>query len=286
MADDIVTPIPAATTFKGKEVAGIKYPGKILYDEAAAEVLGKVTASPGATTVLGRLKSVADALAGTLTIAAHAVTQSGTWTVGLSAAQTLATVTTVTTVAAVTAISNALPAGTNLLGKVKTKFIVAAGSAMTRPANQTPYAANDSISDNATAGSVTANSFNVSDVNDDTFTVERLRVDSSDTGIAGKAVRAWLYTSNPTSSSGVVGGDNAAFSNKKAGFVGTLSGTFRTFSDGSVAVLVPDEGARIVMAPTSGAKTLYWQLQALEAFTPSANSTTFTPTVEGFQGAA
>lgn len=47
--------------------------------------------------------------------------QSGTWTVGLSAAQTLATVTTVSTVtvvSAVTAITNALPAGSNLLGKV------------------------------------------------------------------------------------------------------------------------------------------------------------------------
>lgn len=44
-----------------------------------------------------------------------AATQSGTWTVGLSAAQTLATV---TTVGAVTGITNALPAGTNLMGKV------------------------------------------------------------------------------------------------------------------------------------------------------------------------
>lgn len=47
-----------------------------------------------------------------------AATQSGTWTVGLSAAQTLATVTTVSTVTAVTAITNALPTGSNLLGKV------------------------------------------------------------------------------------------------------------------------------------------------------------------------
>lgn len=44
-----------------------------------------------------------------------AATQSGTWTVGLSAAQTLATV---TTVSAVTAITNALPSGSNLIGKV------------------------------------------------------------------------------------------------------------------------------------------------------------------------
>lgn len=177
-------------------------------------------------------------------------------------------------------------AGTNLIGKVKTKFIVAAGSALTRPANTTPYTANDAISDNGTAGSVTAKTVTVADVNNEPVTIERLRLDSTDTGIAGKSVRAWLYSSDPTASSGVTGGDNAAFSNKKAGFIGSLSGTFRTFSDGAVAVLVPDEGSRIITLPGSGAQTIWWQLQALEAFTPSANSTTFTPTVEGFQGGA
>lgn len=263
MADDIDIKdftLGVAATTKAKEVGGKKFPGKILYDEAAAEVLGKVTASPTANTVLARLKDI-------LSLTVLAAGNNNIGDVDIASLPALA-------------------AGTALIGKVKTKFIVAAGSAMTRPANQTPYTANDSISDNATAGSVTANSITATDVNDETFSVERMRIASTDTGIAGKAVRAWLYTSNPTSSSGVGAGDNVAFSNKLAGFVGCLSGTFRTFSDGSVAVLVPDEGARIVMAPTSGARTLYWQLQALEAFTPSANSTTFTPTVEGFQGAA
>lgn len=44
---------------------------------------------------------------GTVTVGTHAVTQSGTWNIG-----------TVTTVTAVTAISNALPAGTALLGGI------------------------------------------------------------------------------------------------------------------------------------------------------------------------
>ena len=43
--------------------------------------LGEVQASPTANTVLDRLKAIATALAGTLTVATHAVTQSGTWTV-------------------------------------------------------------------------------------------------------------------------------------------------------------------------------------------------------------
>lgn len=180
----------------------------------------------------------------------------------------------------------ATPAGTNLIGKVKTKFIVAAASAYTRPANTTAYVANDAVSDNGTAGSVTAISVTVSDVNDDNISLERCRIASTDTGVAGKAFRVWFYRSDPTASTGIVGGDNAAFSTKQGTFIGSMSGTFRTFSDGSVAVCVPDEGARIIAKPTSGGATVYALLQTLEAFTPSANSTTFTLTVEGFQGAA
>lgn len=179
-----------------------------------------------------------------------------------------------------------LGAGTSLIGKVKTKFIVATGTALTRAANQTPYTANDSVSNNATPGSVTANVITVADLNNEPLTIERFRLDSNDTGFAGKAVRVWLYNSDPTANSGVVGGDNLAFSNKKAGFIGTMSGTFRTFSDGAAAVLVPDEGSRIITVPGASSQSIWWQLQALEAATSSASSTTFTPTVEGFQGAA
>lgn len=243
MTDNITTPIPASTKFKTKDAGSNGHmAGHVLYDEAEAEVLGRVTASPTANTVLARLK---DILTGVV-----------------------------------------LAAGTNLIGKVKTKFIVATASALTRPANQTPYTANDAVSDNGTAGSVTAKSVTLSDVNDDTVTIERVRLATNDTGAQGKAFRMYLYNSDPTASSGVSGGDNAAFSNKQAGFIGTLSGTFTTFSDGGVAVLVPDAGARIITTPTSGARTVFWQLQTLDAFTSSANSTTFTPTFEGFQGAA
>lgn len=227
---------------KGKDIGGIRHPGKILYDEAGAEALGQVTASPTANTVLARLKDL------------------------------------------LTGIS--LAAGTALLGKVKTKFIVAAASAMTRPANQDAYIANDAVSNHATAGSVTAISITVSDVNDDHVSIERVRIAATDTGVAGKAFRVWLYRSDPTASSGIVGGDNAAFSTKQGTFLGTLSGTFATFSDGSVACCVPDAGARIICKPTSGAATIFALLQTLEGFTPSANSTTFTLTAEGFQGAA
>ena len=166
-------------------------------------------------------------------------------------------------------------------------------SAMTRPANTTAYAANDAVSNSATAGSVTAISFTLSDTNDDPISLERIRLQSTDTGIQAKTIRAWLFAADPTANTGIVGGDNAAFSVKQSTFIGTMSNgstgsgsAFRAFSDGSGGVLTPDEGARIITNPVSGAKTIFALLQTLEVFTPSANSTTFTLTLEGIQGRA
>jgi hypothetical protein len=80
-----------ARTFKSVVVGGVNIPGKVLYDEAGAEVLGEVTASPTANTVLDRLKSIYTAITtATLTVGTHAVTQSGTWTVATNADGTTA----------------------------------------------------------------------------------------------------------------------------------------------------------------------------------------------------
>jgi hypothetical protein len=167
---------------------------------------------------------------------------------------------------------------------------------LTRPANTTAYAAADSISDNATAGSVTALvSGNISDTNDDPIFISSIHVASTDTGLAGKKLRAYIFNTDPTASSGVGGGDNAAYSQKMAGYLGSFMGWMETgFSDGSVGRLVPcynetnftQAGGFIVVPPKSGAKTLYIQYQAVESFTPSANSTTIIGTARGWQGRA
>jgi Na+-transporting NADH:ubiquinone oxidoreductase subunit NqrB len=170
---------------------------------------------------------------------------------------------------------------------VQERFIAASATALTRPANVTAYTALDAISNSATAGSVTAQSFTVSNLNDAPVALERMRVATTDTGLAAaKNIRAYLYRADPTASTGVVGGDNAAFSTKQGSFIGAMSGTFKAFSDGGVAVLVPEEGTRIITAPVSGAMTVFALFQAIDAFTPSANSTTLTPTLEGMQGRA
>ncbi len=168
-------------------------------------------------------------------------------------------------------------------------------STLTRPANTTAYTAADSISDNATAGSVTALSATISDVNDDPIFISEILISSTDTGLAGKKLRAYLFNSDPTASTGVGGGDNAAYSQKKAGYIGAFMGYLETgFSDGTVGRLVPSfnetnlsqAGGFVLTKPTSGAKTLYIQYQAVEAFTPSANSTTIIGTARGWQARA
>jgi hypothetical protein len=172
---------------------------------------------------------------------------------------------------------------------------VATFSTLTRPANITAYAAGDSISDNATAGSVTALSATVSDTNDDPIFISEILISSTDTGLGGKKLRAYLFNSDPTTSSGVGAGDNAAYSQKKAGYIGSFMGWMESgFSDGAVGRLVPTfnetnnsaAGAFVVTKPTSGAKTLYIQFQAVEAFTPSANSTTIIAKARGWQARA
>lgn len=176
----------------------------------------------------------------------------------------------------------------------------AAFTTLTRPANATAYTAADSISDNATAGSVTALTATLSDTNDDPIFISDILISSTDTGLAGKRIRAYLFNSNPTSSSGVGGGDNAAYSQKKAGYIGSFSGILETgFSDGTVGRLVPSyndsaaasaanapSGGFLVTLPTSGAKTLFIQYQAIDGFTPSANSTTIIGTARGWQARA
>ncbi len=177
------------------------------------------------------------------------------------------------------------------------KAFTAAFTTLTRPANTTAYAAADSISDNATAGSVAALTATLSDTNDDPIFISDILVTSTDTGLAGKRIRAYLFNSDPTASSGVSGGDNAAYAQKKAGYIGSLSGVLETgFSDGTVGRLVPayNDGAAaatpnapaggfIVVKPTSGAKTLFIQYQAVDGFTPSANSTTIIGSARGWQ---
>lgn len=104
MADNITTPIPGTTKFKSKDTGSNGHlMGHTLYDEAEAEVLGRVTASPTANTVLARLKDILSLVvlaAGTNIIGKVGIDQTTPGTTnGVQ-------------------VNAALPAGTALLGKV------------------------------------------------------------------------------------------------------------------------------------------------------------------------
>lgn len=270
-----------------------------------------VTIGTSGVGYLGWLSTIAKLLSGTLTVASHAVTAvSGAFASGAFADGAVVTMGAKTDAKSTTTDGTSasgisiwkqisasvqalvagvtLAAGTAVIGTVKTRFFAVAATAVTRPANTTAYTANDAVSNNATAASVTPLSFAVSDTNDDPISLERVRILTTDTGpgVALAQFRVWLYQSDPSTSTGIVGGDNAAFSTKQGTFLGTMSGNFKAFSDGSGAILVPDDGGRIITLPTGGAKTVFALIQTLSAFTPSANSTTFTATLEGFQGRA
>jgi hypothetical protein len=169
----------------------------------------------------------------------------------------------------------------------------ALGSTVTRPANTTVYTGivgttsthGDAVSNNATAASVTPITFTFTDTADDPCAIRRCVIDSTDTGLAGNMLRLFLFQTDPTATSGVTGGDNATFSIKKGTFLGTLSGTLRTFTDGSAGVLIPDE-TEIIALPGSGLQTCFGLFSTPTGFTPSANSTTIIPTLEGYQGRA
>lgn len=166
------------------------------------------------------------------------------------------------------------------------------GSVLTRPANTIAYAAGDAISDNATAASVTAITATVSDLNDAPIVITEIELDTNDAGLAaGTQVDIYVYNQDPTANSGVGGGDNAAFANKRAGFRARFRGTFLAFSDGGKAICVPVDGNNSSLAvapilPENGGKRLWLQYKTVAAFTPSAPSTLLTPRIKGFQSRA
>lgn len=183
---------------------------------------------------------------------------------------------------------NAVPVGPGNPTPYAPKLINVAASAMARPANTTAYIAGDAVSNNASAGSVTPIAFAASDLADAPIMLTHLQLLSNDTGpaSAGASFEAWLFNADPTANSGVGGGDNAAFSQKQAGFIGRMQGTFVAASDGSIAILTPLDGSFVPARPLSAGVTIYALLKTLTGFTPSANSTTFTATLRGVQGRA
>jgi len=128
-----------------------------------------------------------------------------------------------------------------------------------RPANATPYTANDAVNDNTTAGSVTKLSFSIAAA---VGRIYRVRIRESDQTVATPTIRLWLWDTTFT----VASGDNAAFSEPLQDTVG--------FVDVAVTNAGTDDavGYSNCDIPFTGG-TIYGLLQTLSGFTPASGET-------------
>lgn len=159
---------------------------------------------------------------------------------------------------------------------------------MQRPADALQYDVGDSISSSPAPGSVAANVVALAAEIDMPFTVEAIRLTTTDTGpaVVEAYVELVLFDADPTA--GVRAGDNAPYDQDIAGVVGIFAGTFEPatsyFSGGSTAMLAPARGTnRHIMLPAPGTVNVWWQIKTMSQFVP-APSSLWTPAFEGFRG--
>ncbi|HEY3695141.1 hypothetical protein [Phenylobacterium sp.] len=154
-------------------------------------------------------------------------------------------------------------------------------STLTRPANTTAYTANNLVGSSVTAGSVVVPSFTAARIAAGSFRVAELRLASNHTtGLAGVQVTVRLWTAAPTYTNGDGGAYAVATSGAGVNYLGTFVGTFEQFADGAAAILSSQSGFVRSVKLASG-QTVYWDLQALTAFTPQSGKTfTLTPSLE------
>jgi len=137
---------------------------------------------------------------------------------------------------------------------------------ITRPANTTPYTAGDVVADTTAAFKPI---LNVAKATGSGVKIIRCRIQTDDTGVAGKRFNLHLYKEAPTFIA-----DNAPFAisyanaTKRKGAIPIVMGT------GSLGTVGMNDYNPIVINPT--ARDIYYILEAVDAFTPSANSTKFT----------
>lgn len=138
-----------------------------------------------------------------------------------------------------------------------------------RPGDTTAYAANDGVSDNTTAGSVTKLTFTIAA---GAGIIRRVKVRKSDQTVATPTIRVWFWDATFT----VAAGDNAAFSNPLQDAIGFVD------------IAVTNAGTDDAVGWTNcdipvAAGTVFCLLQTLSIFTP-ANAETFTVEIHYLPG--
>ena len=137
---------------------------------------------------------------------------------------------------------------------------------ITRPIDTTAYAAGDVVAD---VGGAFLPLTNVAKAIGTGVKIIRCRIQTSDTNVAGKKFNLHLYKEAPTF---IPNNDQFAISyanaTKRKGAIPIVMGT------GNLGTVGMNDYNPIVINPT--ARDIFYMLEAVDAFTPSANSTKFT----------
>lgn len=178
-----------------------------------------------------------------------------------------------------------IQAGENHIGEVGGALANPSAN-FTRPADTTAYASGDLVANSTTAGSVVALSWTASRVAAGSFMIRRARLKKSTTTTSLAAFRLHLYAADPALSTGILNGDNGAWSTNHSSYLGSIdldiSGSGgRAFRDSAGVLGAPQAGAEVSVKLGSGS-TIYGLLEARAAYAPG-NAEVFTVELEVLQ---
>ena len=167
--------------------------------------------------------------------------------------------------------------------------VVAGDDSFTRPADTTAYSIGDLVANSTTAGSVVPLAVDIVDADGGAFLIRRARLLKSTASITNAKFRLHFFGADPSASTGVVNGDNAALRGgglKTARWLGAIDVDMTgdsgfAYSDGAAGVGVPAAGSELGEELPAGV-TVYALIEALAAYTPG-NAEVFTLTIVAVQ---
>lgn len=166
-------------------------------------------------------------------------------------------------------------AGQNVIGKVDgDTVLIPADATFTLPSN-TQYGVGELVANSGTANLVVAAAFTITKTSGQ---ITSAGLKKSSVSVTSAVFRAHIYAADPTLSTGVVNGDNAAFSTKVGSYLGAIDlNVDQAFSDAAFGRGTPRVGNIIEFSGVSGLK-LYALYEARATYTPT-NGETITPSL-------
>jgi hypothetical protein len=171
-----------------------------------------------------------------------------------------------------------IAAGENHIGVVTGAF-AAVSANFTRPADTTAYTSGDLVANSVTAGSVMPMTFaGAARISTGKGRVKRAKIKKTNTSLTNASFRLHLYTITPSTSSGIINGDNGAWLTKENGWIGSIDVTIdKAFNDAADGIGIATTGVDVPFVAV--ASDIYGLLEARGAYTP-ASAEVFTITID------